>query len=182
MEFSGTSVIEGASPASTWLILSDPVAIAEVVPGCKFIAPADEVGDPTSYTPPTAATFPEASPEVVEARAFEPGVEYVALLSVGVGSIKPTFEASITIEERDYPRMRASADGQGGDSAFETTSSMEMSETASGVEIDWHADVDISGRLAQMGGSVLDPVADRVVNRFFDQMEERMQRVEEAAS
>lgn len=180
MEFSGTSVIEGASPDNTWLILSDPVAIAEVVPGCKFIAPADEVDDPGSYSPPKAATFPDASPEEVEARAFEPGREYVALLSVGVGSIKPTFEASVVIEEREFPRMRATAEGQGGDSAFETTSAMEMRETGDGVEIDWEANVDISGRLAQMGGSVLDPVADRIVSKFFDQMEERMQKVEAA--
>jgi len=182
MEFSGTSVIEGASPDNTWLILSDPVAIAEVVPGCKFIAPADEVDDPSSYPPPPGATFPEAPTEEVEARAFDPGREYLALLSVGVGSIKPTFEASLVIEERDYPVMRASGEGQGGDSAFSMDSRMEMSETATGVEIDWHADVDISGRLAQMGSTVLDPVAERLVNKFFDQMEERMQRVEEAAT
>ena len=181
MEFSGTSVIEGASADNTWLILSDPVAIAEVVPGCKFIAPADEVGDASSYVPPDLATFPEASPEEVEARAFVPGKEYVAVLSVGVGSIKPTFEATIVIEERDYPVMRAGGEGQGGDSAFSMDSRMEMRETAGGVEIDWEADVDISGRLAQMGGAVLDPVANRLVNKFFDQMEARMQKVEAAS-
>lgn len=181
MQFSGTSVIEGASPDNTWLILSDPVAIAEVVPGCKFIAPADEVTDPSSYEPPEATTFPEASPEEVEARAFEPGEEYVGLLSVGVGSVKPTFEATIVVEERDYPVMRATGEGQGGDSAFNMTSRMEMSETLNGAEIDWHADVDVSGRLAQMGSSVLNPVADRLVNKFFDQMEARMQKVEGAA-
>lgn len=178
MEFSGTSVVEGASAENTWLILSDPVAIAEVVPGCEFIAPASEVADPSSYAPPDVATFPEASPEEVEARAFQPGEEYVAVLSVGVGSIKPTFEATVTIEEREFPRMVAGGEGQGGDSAFSMTSEMEMRETGGGVEIDWHADVDISGRLAQMGGSVLDPVANRLVNKFFDQMEQRMQSVE----
>lgn len=181
MEFSGTSVVDGASAENTWLILSDPVAIAAVVPGCKFIAPADEVDDVSSYTPPDVPTFPDATPEEVEARAFEPGREYVALLSVGVGSIKPTFEATVVIEEREYPHMVASGEGQGGDSAFSMTSEMEMSETVTGVEIDWHADVDISGRLAQMGGSVLNPVANRLVNKFFDQMEDRMQRVEAAS-
>lgn len=182
MEFSGTAVIEGASPGNTWLILSDPVAIAEVVPGCKYIAPADEVTDPSTYTPPAASTFPEASPEEVESRAFEPGEEYVSLLSVGVGSIKPTFEATVLVEERDYPVMRASAEGQGGDSAFDMTSRMEMSETRTGAEVDWFADVDVTGRLAQMGSAVLDPVADRLVNKFFDQMEDRMQRVEGATT
>ena len=182
MEFSGTSVIDGATADNTWLILSDPVAIAEVVPGCKFIAPADEVSDVASYTPPDLATFPDATPEEVEARAFQPGRDYVAVLQVGVGSIKPTFETTVTIDEREYAVMRASGEGQGGDSAFSMDSRMEMAETRNGVEIDWDADVDISGRLAQLGGTVLNPVADRLVTKFFDQMEDRMQRVEGRAS
>jgi carbon monoxide dehydrogenase subunit G len=182
MEFSGTSTIDGATADNTWLILSDPVAIAEVVPGCKFIAPAEDVADASSYTPPSLATFPDATAEEIEARAFVPGHDYVAVLQVGVGSIKPTFETTITIDEREYPVMRASGKGQGGDSAFSMESRMEMSETPTGVEIEWYADVDISGRLAQMGGTVLNPVADRLVNKFFDQMEDRMRRIEGTAS
>lgn len=182
MEFSGEFELEGVSTEEAWLVLSDPVALRKAAPGCKYLTRVEDEGfNFDDYEPgEDPPTLPEADPEVVAERAFAAGEEYAALLQVGVGSVEPVFEARVTIDEREYPTMRASGHGTSSGSAVDGSASMTVSETEDGTLIEWTAETNISGRLAQMGQRVLNPVANKLVNQFFDDIEEQMQAVEEA--
>jgi carbon monoxide dehydrogenase subunit G len=181
MEFNDTFELEGVSTEEAWLVLSDPMAIQQALPGCKFLTRIDgEAFNFDEHEPEQESeTAVEHDPEVVEERAFATGEEYAALMEVGVGSVKPSFETRITIDECDYPSMRASGSGSSSGSAFTMNADMSVSETEDGTKVEWTAEIDISGRVAQMGQRVLNPVANKVVNQFFNNIEEQILALEE---
>lgn len=184
MEFSDTFEIEDTTPEEAWLALSDPVMIKEALPGCQFLTRVeDDDPDFDALRERTAddedpPTLPEADPEDIAERAFEEGAHYAALMEIGVGSVKPSFETVVTIAEREFPEMAAEGEGSASNSSFELEAGMTLAETEDGVAVDWHAQTDVFGRVAQMGQRVINPVANRVVNRFFGNIEEQLRDVE----
>jgi len=183
VEFDGTVSIADVTSEEVWLALSDPVMIKQSLPGCQFlVAVDDEEADfdelDESSTDEDPETLPAADPEAIAERAFVDGGRYAALMQIGVGSVEPSFETVVTIEEREFPRMDASGEGSATSSSFEMASGMELVETDGGVEIEWWAEADVFGRVAQMGQRVINPVADRVVGRFFDRIEDELRDVQ----
>lgn len=186
MEFSGTFELEDVTGEEVWLALSDPVLIKQSLPGCQFLVRVEEAdlndvdfdalreraGDEDD--PPT---LPEADPETVAGRAFEEGAHYAALVELSVGSVKPSFETLVTITEREYPEMHAAGEGSSSNSSFEMTSGMTLADADDGVEVEWWAETDVFGRIAQMGQRVMNPVANQVVNRFFSRVADRVSDV-----
>jgi len=182
VEFDGTASIEGVSDEEAWLALSDPVMIKQALPGCTFLVPVededpdfDELDEETPEEDPP--TLPEAEPEEIADRAFQEGERYAARMQLSVGSVKPTFDTIVTIEEREFPSMTASGEGDASNSSFEMLSGMDLVETEEGVDIEWWAEADVFGRVAQMGQRVINPVANRVVGRFFDKIESQLKEV-----
>ncbi|WP_050032103.1 CoxG family protein [Halorubrum halophilum] len=183
MEFEGTFTIEEVSTEEVWLALSDPFLIKQCLPGCQFLTRVEDPDDvdfealgeqEPDEDPPT---LPEAAPEDISDRAFEEGGHYAALMQIGVGSVKPTFRTVVTIDEREFPAMNASGEGSATDSSFEMSSGMTLVETDGGVDIEWEAEADVFGKIAQMGQRVISPVANRVVSRFFGSVEDRLTEV-----
>jgi hypothetical protein len=78
--------------------------------------------------------------------------------------------------------MNASGEGSASDSSFEMASGMNLVETDEGVDIEWQAEADVFGKIAQMGQRVISPVANRVVSRFFSSVEDRLTEVAEEDS
>ncbi|WP_121820304.1 CoxG family protein [Halostella salina] len=185
MEFDGTFTIEDVSTEEVWLALSDPVLIKQSLPGCQFLTRVedpddvdfDALGEADAEDDPP--TLPEADPEDISERAFVEGGHYAALMQLGVGSVKPSFRTVITIDEREFPSMNASGEGSASDSSFEMSSGMTLVDTDEGVDIEWEAEADVFGKVAQMGQRVINPVANRVVNRFFGSVEDRLTEVAE---
>ena len=180
MEFNGTFELEGATAEEVWLALSDPVLIKQSLPGCEFLVQVED--DDVDFDalreqaesredPPV---LPEADPEDVAERSFNEGEQYAALIELGVGSVKPTFETVVTIYTYDFPEVRASGEGSAANSSFEMDSGMTLSETDGGVQVDWWAEADVFGRVAQMGQRVINPGANRVVKRFFNNVAEQI--------
>jgi carbon monoxide dehydrogenase subunit G len=182
VEFSGTVSIEDVTVDEVWLALSDPFMIKQALPGCQFLVAVDE-GDvdfdelAESAPDEDPPTLPEADPEDIAERAFVEGGRYAALMQISVGSVKPSFETVVTIEERECPRMDATGEGSASSSSFEMSSGMELVETDEGVDVEWWAEADVFGRIAQMGQRVINPVANRVVGRFFSKVEDQLQDV-----
>jgi carbon monoxide dehydrogenase subunit G len=177
MEFSGTFELEAATVDEVWLALSDPVLIEESLPGCQFLVRVDDTDvDFDRLREETADRAVELSgdPEVIADRAFEEGGHYAALMQISVGPVNPTFETVVTIEEREYPEMTASGEGTSGDSSFEMSSSMALAEAGDDVAVDWETEADVFGKVAQMGQRVINPVANRVVKRFFSSVQDRL--------
>jgi carbon monoxide dehydrogenase subunit G len=186
MEFDGTFTLEDVTIEEVWLAFSDPVMVKNALPGCQFLVDVDSA-DPADVDfdalqaeakdredPPV---LPEADPETVAERAFEEGAHYAALLQLSVGSVKPRFETVVTIDRREMPEMDASGQGSSGDSSFEMTSGMTLTETDEGVDVEWWADTDVFGRIANMGQRIINPVANRVVKRFFKQVQSQLSEV-----
>lgn len=180
MEFSGTFELEETTVDEVWLALSDPVLIEQSLPGCQFLV---RVEDPDPDFDELREELSDreveltGDPEVIAERAFEEGGHYAALMQISVGPVNPTFETVVTIDHREYPEMSASGEGSSGDSSFEMSSSMALSESEDGVAVEWETQADVFGRVAQMGQRVINPVANRVVNRFFKQVESQLSDV-----
>lgn len=182
MKFSGQFDIDGVTVDEVWLALSDPVMVKRCLPGCAFLVPVD--GDDVDFveleenaTDDDLPTLPDADPEDVAARSFVEGQTYAALVKVGVGSVKPSFETLVTIDERALPEMRASGKGSARNSSFEMDSWMTLIELDDGVRIEWEAETDVFGKVAQLGQRVIKPVANKVVGRFFSQLESELSDV-----
>ncbi|RQG91108.1 carbon monoxide dehydrogenase [Natrarchaeobius halalkaliphilus] len=184
MEFDGEFDLENVPPEKAWIVLSDPVAVRNSLKGCRYIAPMDDDFNFDEYEPDEdLETLPEADAEVVAARAFEEGGTYAALMQVGVGSVKPRFETTVTIDERDDEtfEMIASGSGDASSSSFSMSSGMRIHELedGDGSRIEWWTEADISGRIAQLGSRVIQPVATKIVNNFFSSIEQQMTDVDE---
>lgn len=187
MEFSGTFELEGATLEEVWLALSDPVMLKNAAPGCQFLVEIeDEPVDFDAIREREAEVedlpmLPDADPDDVIARAVQEGSRYAALVEISVGSVKPSFESVVTIEKREFPRMEASGEGNDPGSSFEMYSWMELSETETGVKIDWGSEAEVFGRIAQMGQRVINPVTNRVANQFFQNVENQLNEIEHAS-
>jgi len=187
MEFDGEFELADVPPEKAWVVLSDPIAVRDALKGCQYITPMDDDFEWDSYEPEAdIETLPEADAEDVAARAFKAGQKYAALMQVGVGSVKPKFETEVTIEERDEDNfeMTASGSGSASSSGFSMNSGMIIhpADDGDGSRIEWWTEADISGRIAQLGGRVINPVANKIVNNFFTAIESEMSDVEETDS
>ncbi|MFB6155285.1 MAG: CoxG family protein [Haloferacaceae archaeon] len=177
MEFSGTFELEETTVDEVWLALSDPVLIARSLPGCQFLVAVDDTDvDFDELGEETEARERELTgdPEVIAERAFEEGGHYAALMQISVGPVNPTFETLVTIDHREYPEMSASGEGSSSNSSFEMSSGMVLSEADDGVAVEWETEADVFGKVAQMGQRVVNPVANRVVKRFFSSVQENL--------
>ncbi len=102
--------------------------------------------------------------------------EFEATITVGVGSVKPTFDCSGVITEADFPnRLVASIEGSGGrKGAFDGVGRMELSETDEGTRLEWEAEANISGLISSLGQRAIGSVTHKLVGNFFDCMEEKI--------
>ncbi len=177
MEFSGTFELEATDIEEVWLALSDPVLIEQALPGCQFLVEVDDPAvdfDDLRETTADRQVEPSGDPEVIAERAFEEGGHYAALIQLSVGPVNPTFETVVTIDHREFPEMSADGEGSSKNSSFEFTSWMLLSEADEGVAIEWETEADVFGKVAQMGQRVVNPVANRVVKRFFSSVQDAL--------
>lgn len=186
MEFDGTFTLDAVTTEEVWLAFSDPVMVKNALPGCQFlIEVSSDNPDNVDFEaleeeaegrgiPPV---LPEADPETVAKRTFEEGESYAALMQISVGSVKPQFRTVVTIDQREMPKMEASGQGQSSSSTFKMKSGMTLKETEEGVDVEWWAKTDVFGQIANMGQRMINPVANRVVNKFFKQFEDQLSEV-----
>ena len=186
MNFDGTFELDDVTTEETWLALSDPVMVKNALPGCQFLLQIedenpdwDELRERSEAAGEDPTTLPEADVEDVAERAFEEHKSYAALMEIGVGSVNPSFETVVTISDREYPKMNAAGEGSASNSSFEMDAGMDLKETDDGVAVEWWTEADVFGRVAQMGQRVINPVANRVVNRYFNKVEAQLTDVGE---
>jgi carbon monoxide dehydrogenase subunit G len=181
MDFDGTFELEDVTTEEAWLALSDPIMVKDALPGCQFLLEVedtdpdwDELRERAEAAGEDPPMLPEADVEDVAERAFEEGKNYAALMEIGVGSVNPSFETVVSITDREYPQMNASGEGSASNSSFEMDAGMDLEETDAGVAVEWWTEADVFGRVAQMGQRVINPVANRVVNRYFNKVEAQL--------
>ncbi|WP_255197638.1 CoxG family protein [Halorarius litoreus] len=161
-----------------WLGLSDPVLIRNSLPGCQFLLEVDDESPDFEELRDRAAEIDDEDvdldPEAVAERAFQEGSRYVALMEISIGPVNPSFETTVENLHREFPEMRAEGEGSASNSSFDVEAGMRLSQDGDDVIVEWWAEADVFGRIAQMGQRMINPVANRVINQFFNSVEAQL--------
>lgn len=147
MEFNGEERIK-APRADVWSFLTDPEKIAQCAPGLE-----------------------DDGLQIIDEDHFKVKVK------AGVGFIRSTFEFNCEWVERDEPHkavIKANGDAPG--SSVSMTATMDLKDDEEGGTVmNWATNAQISGRLAGVGGRLINPVADRMTNQVFDCVREKLE-------
>lgn len=129
------------------------------------------------------AVLQEVAPGVESMELVSPS-EIDAVLSVGVGSIKPTFDVDMTVTRADEPEvLEMQVGGEASRNSFEAVAEMTLVDNGDGTTTcEWAARTDVSGLLASLGGRALKSVTTKLVTDFFEDLEEVVAEGREAES
>ena len=152
MEFSGNQTI-AASVDKVWTFLLDVNQVASCAPGFQSL---EELGE----------------------------AHWKAVVGVGVGSVKAKFTMDVTRPEMQEPeRMVVKGRGKAPGSAVELSGDIQL--TADGNEqtrMDWEAKVVVSGTIASVGARLLQGVAEKLTDQFFDCLKTKLQAADAAVT
>jgi carbon monoxide dehydrogenase subunit G len=128
-----------AAKAKVWAALNDPEILRRCIPGCQSLV----------MTSPT---------------------EMTATVVVKVGPVKATFSGKVKLSDLDPPNgYRITGEGSGGVAGFAKGGAavkLEL-ESAEVTTLQYVVDARIGGKLAQLGGRLIDSTAKRLAEEFF---------------
>jgi carbon monoxide dehydrogenase subunit G len=134
------SQIVPASQDKVWAGLNDPAVLAKCIPGCQKL----DVTAPNEMT---------------------------ATVVVKVGPVKASFAGKVTLSDIEAPNSyRIAGEGSGGVAGF-AKGGASVKLTAEGPEstrLDYAVDAQIGGKLAQLGGRLIDATAKKLAGEFFE--------------
>jgi uncharacterized protein len=128
-----------ASRDKVWAALNDPAVLKQCIPGCQVL-------DMTSPT------------------------EMTATVVIKVGPVKATFGGKVTLSDLDPPNgYRITGEGSGGVAGFAKGGAAIRLDAVSDSETILHYEIDsqIGGKLAQLGGRLIDSTAKKLAGEFF---------------
>jgi len=128
-----------ASQDKVWAGLNDPEILKRCIPGCQSL----EMTSPT---------------------------EMKATVVVKVGPVKATFSGKVTLSDLDPPNgYRISGEGSGGVAGFAKGGATVKLEPdgAEATNLHYVVDAQIGGKLAQLGGRLIDSTAKKLAGEFF---------------
>ncbi len=129
-----------------WTALNDPAVLAKCIPGCQKLE----------------STAPN---------------EMTATVVVKVGPVKASFSGKVTLSDIDAPNSyRISGEGSGGVAGFAKGGAL-VKLTAEGPEttrLDYTVDAQIGGKLAQLGGRLIDATAKKLAGEFFEKFAQEL--------
>jgi len=129
-----------AMPDEVWAILLDEQKLAAVIPGCHALEMTGENA-------------------------------YRADVTLGVGPVKGRFVATVALQDLQPPyalRLVGGASGPLGTSQGE--GHVTLRETAGGTKVEYSYTVAISGKVAAVGGRMMDGAARALINQFFKRL------------
>jgi uncharacterized protein len=128
-----------APKEKVWAALNDPEVLKQCIPGCQNL----EMSSPTEMT---------------------------ATVVFKVGPVKATFGGKVTLSDLDPPNSyRISGEGSGGVAGFaKGGASVRLeSETPDITILHYEVDAQIGGKLAQLGGRLIDSTSKKLAGEFF---------------
>jgi carbon monoxide dehydrogenase subunit G len=145
MEITGTQVIP-AMRSRVWDALNDPSILKACLPGCESVE----------------RDGPEAFKVVVAA---------------AVGPLRARFNGALKITQAQAPESCVLVfEGQGGAMGFgKGSSSVTLREIAQGTEVLYSAKAQVGGKLAQVGSRLIDGVARKMSDDFFEALRKHTQ-------
>jgi carbon monoxide dehydrogenase subunit G len=128
-----------ASKDKVWAALNDPRVLKKCIPGCQSL----EMSSPTEMT---------------------------ATVVFKVGPVKATFGGKVMLSDLDPPNSyRISGEGSGGVAGFaKGGASVKLeAESADVTILQYEVDAQIGGKLAQLGGRLIDSTSKKLAGEFF---------------
>ncbi|MBR9649741.1 CoxG family protein [Thalassovita aquimarina] len=137
MRFEGSALIP-ATPETVWQGLNDPGVLGRSIPGCKAM---EQTGDN----------------------------EFTATVVAKVGPVSATFKGKVELADLNPPKSYTlKGRGQGGPAGFaKGEARITLTPEGDGTRLSYEADADIGGKLASVGGRLIQGVAKKTADDFF---------------
>ncbi|MFK8035042.1 MAG: carbon monoxide dehydrogenase subunit G [Hyphomicrobiales bacterium] len=144
MDMSGEYRIP-APREKVWAALNDPEILKECIPGCESL-------EMTSDT------------------------EMSAVVTTKVGPVKAKFKGSVTLSDINPPEnYKISGEGKGGVAGFaKGGAEVKLTEDGSETILNYTAKAQVGGKLAQLGGRLIESTAKRMAGEFFGSFSEKL--------
>ncbi len=103
--------------------------------------------------------------------------EFNATVSAKVGPVKAKFKGSVTLSDLNPPESyRISGEGKGGAAGFaKGGATITLTEDGDATILKYDVDADVGGKLAQIGGRLLEGTSKKLSAEFFDNFEKALQ-------
>ena len=137
MMMNGDAVLP-ASQADVWAKLNDPETLKACIPGCQSLDREGENG-------------------------------FVAVAKVKLGPVSATFKGKVTLSDIDPPHgYKISGEGEGGVAGFAKGGAVvKLEAVPEGTKLTYDVEAQIGGKLAQLGGGLINGVAKKLADEFF---------------
>jgi carbon monoxide dehydrogenase subunit G len=134
----GERRIAAARP-QVWAALNDPDILRQCIPGCQSL---DKEADD----------------------------RLKATVEIKIGPIGARFNGAVTLSDIDPPNgYTISGEGQGGTVGFAKGGArVHLVDDGGGTLLSYEVDAQVGGRLAQLGGPIIDATAKQLAGKFFD--------------
>jgi carbon monoxide dehydrogenase subunit G len=121
-----------------WAALNDPAVLKTCIPGCQEL---EKVSD----------------------------TEFQATVKAAVGPVKATFKGRVQLLDLDPPNgYRIAGEGQGGVAGFaKGGATVRLEDADGGTRMTYDVEAQIGGKLAQLGGRLINGVAKKYADEFF---------------
>lgn len=138
MKMSGTREI-AAPQSEVWQKLNDVEVLKRCIPGCETLERSGEN-------------------------------DLKATVAVKIGPVSARFNGAVTLSDLDPPNgYRISGSGSGGVAgSAKGGANVRLKPAGAGTELSYDVDADVSGKIAQLGGRLIDATAGSLANQFFD--------------
>ena len=142
-----------ASRQRVWEALNDPAVLKACIPGCQSLA--KETADRLKAT-----------------------------VEVKIGPIGARFEGAVAFSDLDPPNgYTLTGEGQGGIAGFaKGGAKVRLADDNGGTLLTYEVDAQVGGRLAQLGGPIIDATAKQLAAKFFKQLGEAVGSPAEVAA
>lgn len=129
-----------ATPAQVYAVLLDPAALVKVIPGCHTL---DKVGEN----------------------------HYRADVTIGVGLVKARYAAEIRLSELDPPHgLALGGKGESSLGSAEGAGRIRLEASGNGTRLSYDYSAAVSGKVAAVGGRMLEGAAKIVLRQLFEQL------------
>jgi carbon monoxide dehydrogenase subunit G len=128
-----------ADRETVWAALNDPEVLKSCIPGCQELTKVSDT-------------------------------EFEAIAKVAVGPVKATFKGRISLQDLDPPNAYTiRGEGQGGVAGFAKGGAKVRLEPGegSGTKLVYDVEATVGGKLAQLGGRLVNGVAKKNADEFF---------------
>jgi carbon monoxide dehydrogenase subunit G len=93
-----------------------------------------------------------------------------ARVKLAIGPVKATFNGKVKLSELDPPNgYRISGEGSGGVAGYARGgATVRLTDDGAGTLMRYEAKADVGGKLAQLGGRLIDSTAKKLADEFFE--------------